>query len=76
MALVAVRNGGTNRIGTYSVQGQTTTTETSSSSYNAAYAFTNQHILQWDSVSPTSGEIVITATPDNGDTVFINALQW
>ncbi|GEM_PF-6754367 len=75
LSLVAVRNGGSNRIGTYTVQGLTTSDEVASSSYNAATAFTNQSILNWTSVSPTAGEIVITATPDSGDTVFVNALQ-
>jgi len=75
LSLVAVRNGGSNRIGTYTVQGLTTTDEVSSSSYNAATAFTNQTILNWTAVNPTAGEIVITATPDSGDTVFVNALQ-
>ncbi|WFB35820.1 PEP-CTERM sorting domain-containing protein [Kiritimatiellota bacterium B12222] len=75
ISMVAARNGGTNRVGTYTVQGLTTTDDVSSAGINIATSFSNRTLLNWSAVSPISGEIVLTATPDSGQTVFVNAMQ-
>ncbi|MDF3130718.1 hypothetical protein P0Y35_16025 [Kiritimatiellaeota bacterium B1221] len=75
VSVVAARRGGTNRVGTYTVQGATTMDEVSSTDINIASSFTNRTLLNWSAVSPISGEIVLTATPFSGHTAFVNALQ-
>lgn len=75
VSLVAARNGGTNREGTYRVGGATTTDETSSLDIDVADSFINGTLLNWTSVSPSSGSISITAVPNSSQTVFFNAAQ-
>lgn len=75
VSLVAARNGGTNRTGTYTVGDFTTTDESSSSNIDVATSFTNGTLLNWTAIAPTSGSIVLTGTPGSGQTVFFNAAQ-
>jgi hypothetical protein len=80
--LVSVRstvgNGSGSRNGTYTVAGATTSTDVSSSNYNAfGTGYTSAApILKWDDVTASgSGTIVVSLAPNTNHTVFLNALK-
>ncbi len=76
--IVAARETTGSRVGTYTLNGVATTTDVSSTDYdaNATGWSSDPPILRWLNVTPdANGDFLLQLTPDSGDTVWLNAAR-